>query len=270
MAEQSTVIASLGVGYFHGTDFLIDRPAGAGEFVFLHFLAPIAMILHGRPTNARVGHCIAFSPATPQYYRGLGGGLANDWFHFRGPGIQAMLDRHGILCDQLLAPHTTAFIAPALREVESEMTRRRRGWERAAELLIERFFIMLARSIASQHHQDESPRRAELRATFEQLRIAIDKDLAHRWTVPEMAERVHLGRSRFLSLYKEFFDSTPVDDLIDARLRRARWLLTNTALSVGHVAAECGMDDIYYFSRLFRRRVGCPPSRYYDSLTGRK
>ena len=91
-------------------------------------------------------------------------------------------------------------------------------------------------------------------------------------TVSEMARLAHRSPSRFHALYKECFGASPVEDLNQARLARARWLLTDRALSVGQVAEQCGFQSIYYFSQLFKRKVGCPPSQYYAACaaTGRR
>jgi len=38
-------------------------------------------------------------------------------------------------------------------------------------------------------------------------------------------------------------------------------LLTNGHVSVTQTAAECGFDNVNYFSRLFKKRYNVPPSR---------
>ena len=50
-----------------------------------------------------------------------------------------------------------------------------------------------------------------------------------------------------------------------ARVNHAEWLLTNRHTTVAEAAEQAGFRSIHYFSRLFHRRVGCPPSRYYES-----
>ena len=77
-----------------------------------------------------------------------------------------------------------------------------------------------------------------------------------------MAQLTHMSPSRFAVLYKRILGASPTEDLIEARLARARGLLTNAGLSVGEVAAETGFTSLSYFSRLFRRRVGTTPRDY--------
>ena len=48
--------------------------------------------------------------------------------------------------------------------------------------------------------------------------------------------------------------------ILRVRLREARRLLTTTSASVKQIAFQVGFEDPLYFSRLFRRRFGTPPS----------
>jgi AraC-like DNA-binding protein/quercetin dioxygenase-like cupin family protein len=48
---------------------------------------------------------------------------------------------------------------------------------------------------------------------------------------------------------------------LHTRLERARHLLEETAMPVGAIARALGYDDIFLFSRQFKARYGCAPSR---------
>jgi AraC-like DNA-binding protein len=77
-----------------------------------------------------------------------------------------------------------------------------------------------------------------------------------------MALLVHMSPKRFGQLHRKFFGISPAEDLIQARLERAKYLLSSTTLSVGRAAERSGFTNPYYFSRLFHRRVGCAPRDY--------
>lgn len=93
-------------------------------------------------------------------------------------------------------------------------------------------------------------------------RIHIHESLQDAWTVPSMARLVNLSPNRFAVLYKQFFRVSPTDDLLWRRLDHAKHLLSSTNVSVGEAAGLCGFNNIYYFSRMFRQRLGIPPSVY--------
>lgn len=50
--------------------------------------------------------------------------------------------------------------------------------------------------------------------------------------------------------------------MINIRLEKAKELLENGFDgSIQEVAAEVGYDDVYHFSKLFKKRFGMPPSK---------
>ena len=51
---------------------------------------------------------------------------------------------------------------------------------------------------------------------------------------------------------------------------RARVLLTETDLSIRQVADRVGYPDVYYFSKVFKKRFSAPPGRYRKSVTSTK
>ena len=104
---------------------------------------------------------------------------------------------------------------------------------------------------------------AHMRADFDAwTSLSVDLPKTLNWTVAGMAARAHLSPSRFSAIYRRCFDVSPMEDLIRSRLNRAAWQLANTTMPVGAVAHSCGFENIYYFSRLFHRRFGHPPSQH--------
>ena len=55
-----------------------------------------------------------------------------------------------------------------------------------------------------------------------------------------------------------------MDDVIEARLAKARYLLLGRGVAVGMVARECGFASPFYFSRLFKAKTGVAPRDYYE------
>ena len=53
-----------------------------------------------------------------------------------------------------------------------------------------------------------------------------------------------------------------MDELIQARLQKVCFLLTNDAITIREAAYESGFQNINYFNRLFRKTFGCTPGEY--------
>ena len=77
-----------------------------------------------------------------------------------------------------------------------------------------------------------------------------------------LARRFGLSLSRFRALFKQQIGVAPRQYQLDVRMDLARHWLTESSHSVTEIAEMLGFSSVYYFSRLFRKKVGCPPSAY--------
>jgi AraC-like DNA-binding protein/mannose-6-phosphate isomerase-like protein (cupin superfamily) len=77
-----------------------------------------------------------------------------------------------------------------------------------------------------------------------------------------LAKRLGLSYSNFRSLFKRHTGVPPHNFLIDVRLDLARHWLIDSNRPIGEIADIIGFSSVYYFSRLFKKRIGCPPSAY--------
>jgi AraC-like DNA-binding protein len=58
---------------------------------------------------------------------------------------------------------------------------------------------------------------------------------------------------------------SPIDYLTEYRINEACNLLRSSNLSIAEVAISVGFFDQFYFSRVFKKAVGMPPSKYLSS-----
>ena len=79
--------------------------------------------------------------------------------------------------------------------------------------------------------------------------------------VETLAALSGLGNKQFTALFARQYHTTPAQYVIDLRLRTAAALLME-GLGVSATAEAVGFSDVYYFSRLFKRRFSLAPSRY--------
>lgn len=81
-------------------------------------------------------------------------------------------------------------------------------------------------------------------------------------TLDSLAEIFNFSAYHLSSLFKEYTGISPIDYLIRVRLEYATGLLTSTEASVGEIAASVGYKDVYYFSRIFKKRKGVSPAHF--------
>ena len=78
----------------------------------------------------------------------------------------------------------------------------------------------------------------------------------------EISKQACLSRYHFLRLFRDTFETTPHQYLIQRRIEKAKELLRLRGLSVTDVCFEVGFQSLGSFSSLFRKCVGHPPISY--------
>ena len=82
------------------------------------------------------------------------------------------------------------------------------------------------------------------------------------WNFAGEAARMNMTLTHFRRIFKELSGMPPQQFLLHCRLRKAAELLQNSRLTIKEVAAQSGWDNVFYFSRLFRRQYELSPGRY--------
>ena len=96
----------------------------------------------------------------------------------------------------------------------------------------------------------------------QRLRLYAKERLGQRLTLNDLAREARLSRHYLVRLYNRLAGRTPMRDVRDLRLERARDLLVTTTLPLKEIAARTGLGDQFAFSRAFRARFQCPPGRF--------
>ena len=96
----------------------------------------------------------------------------------------------------------------------------------------------------------------------ERIRTALThlcEHAAEKITLQDLANVCGLSPSRLSHLFKAQVGETPLQYLEQRRIETARELLQMTSKSVAQIAYETGFNNPFYFSRVYRRRMGLPP-----------
>ena len=88
----------------------------------------------------------------------------------------------------------------------------------------------------------------------------IKKHFREHLTIDEIAAHTGYSKFYFCHCFKELTGSTLGAYINKYRSDYAYTLLTHTDMSIGSIAAECGFEDVSYFTKVFKKNVGVLPS----------
>ncbi len=96
------------------------------------------------------------------------------------------------------------------------------------------------------------------------MRENIKKELS----LKSIADKVGLSHSHFSFIFKQRTGRSPMDYFIKLKIQTACQYLDHTNMKVKTVAHEVGIEDQYYFSRIFKKTMGDSPQKYRKRLKG--
>jgi AraC-like DNA-binding protein len=74
------------------------------------------------------------------------------------------------------------------------------------------------------------------------------------------AEQNNIGYSYFRKMFKKYTGVPPVQYHLDLKILRAKEMLLSTDKIIKEISYELGFQSIYYFSRVFKKKMGVSPS----------
>lgn len=96
---------------------------------------------------------------------------------------------------------------------------------------------------------------------LEEVYRFIQENLLNEINIRELAEHIGLSSSYFRKLFKERYGEAPMQYITKLRIEKARDLLASGEFNVTEAAYMSGFNDIYYFSTVFKKETGFPPSK---------
>ena len=139
----------------------------------------------------------------------------------------------------------------------AEVTEYRYGGDRLREWSANRYFFELLTDIAMFEFAEKNEQSSANRICG-----WLSRHSAEPFSAAALEREFRLSYKRMAALFKRDKGMTMQQYHNEARMKNACMLLRSTLLSVGEISERMGFDDMFYFSRCFRKYAGVSPSEY--------
>lgn len=130
-----------------------------------------------------------------------------------------------------------------------------------------RIFLVRATRLKLQQQDLTSSPAGRIPPMLADLKRLIEEQFRVRHAPADYASLLHISPKALARLVKTHLNKTLTELIRERVMRQAKWELLHTRKPVKEVAAELGFDDLFYFSRLFKRATGCSPTFFREFET---
>ncbi len=129
-----------------------------------------------------------------------------------------------------------------------------------APLISEQFILDRIRNDQDRQHIPLQARVGRFHENLIEAAALMEANIEEPLSLDEIAALVGVSRRQIERLFKRYVGQVPTKYYLDMRLRRARELLLQTAMSIMQVAVACGFQSPPHFSKCYRILFGYTPS----------
>lgn len=90
----------------------------------------------------------------------------------------------------------------------------------------------------------------------------IKENLDKRLTIESICHAAGTNPSTLNFKFRKELSTSVGGYITTERMKKARFMLSNTTFTIGDIASRCGFDSLYYFSSAFHKSNGMSPTEY--------
>ena len=237
------------------------RPRGRIDYQLLYIASGKAHFFfkEGEDTLVTAGTMVLYRPKEMQRYVYYGEDKTEVfWVHFTGSRVKLILRSfHFPEKEHLIRTGVSKEYKEIYRKMIRELQMCRPHYEEYLTYLLTELFILVER------HPTESVKISSFQEDEAEAAISyFTRNYNKNINIAEYAASRSMSTSWFIRIFKLYSNMTPMQYVLSVRISNAQYLLESTSYTVSEIANIVGYEDPLYFSRLFKKQVGIPPSEY--------
>ena len=111
-----------------------------------------------------------------------------------------------------------------------------------------------------EHKDHSSSSQARLQLMMQFIHLNYSQNIS----LDDIAREAMVSKSTALNLFRKYLHITPVNYLINYRLKQASQLLSKTEKKIHLISSETGFHNVEYFCKIFKKRYNFTPTEYRE------
>ena len=247
----------------HQTPLDIRRPNGGTDYMLLIIKTKAFFEQNGQIQDIVPNTVLLYKKYSYVHYGSKYSKYNDDWIHFD-------ITEEEKLFDSFVIPFDTPIVLPScglLSEYTRMIVQEKLGKNIWKEQILDSLMRSLLYSLDSMVSSITSFQAThKYYQCMNKLRMELLNTPHKQWTVTHMAEQVHMSPSYFQHLYKELFGVSCMQEVIQARLKNARFYLRTTDMSIQSLALFCVYEIELHFMRQFKKYEHLTPTQYREEF----
>lgn len=254
-------VTKMGENTKHDHNFFVDRPHGHPVFLLLLVKTPAKFFVNQEWIETSPGTAVIFHAGQRHLYGPSDSCLkfpayTDDWLHIAPP--VPVLPLHFPFGKPITLHNAEEFYS-LFHMIHTEFY----GASPHKSAIIDHLTTTLLYKIKDESDTKEHP---DMYYQLVALREHIYQNPKTEWAIPEIAAFLHISEGYFHSVYKHYFHTTCISDVIRSRVQTACELLSSTNQSIETIGEICGYRNTEHFIRQFKKQIGSTPAKYRKAI----
>lgn len=234
--------------------FCIRSDGRADYFLFYVFKGKSRYIMNGETFYASEGDIVFYDYMDPQDYTHLAAyNTQVYWMHFNGDLARNYLkDLH---FNNSLCLHTEEDLSMYFKTIIHALTHKQNQYLKIATHNIMSILLTSSHCIMKRKNANEK---------LDSVISLMNNPKHSKTSLSEYAKMCNLSRSQFIKLFTAHTGQTPIRYRNEILLKKAKWYLLHTSYTISEIADFLHVENVYYFSNLFKKHVGMCPTQYRE------
>jgi transcriptional regulator len=119
-------------------------------------------------------------------------------------------------------------------------------------------------------HKREKQNDNEIHSIINAALKYMEENIEKSISLKELADYTGYSVSHFSAIFKNSTGHSPLSYFNLLKINKACELLETTDMKIIQISYKLGIDDSYYFSRLFTKTIGISPKKYREKRIEKK